>query len=378
MSDPIPYKQIDNVQTIISTLLENIFNDDAYQEYLKDLEESDTKASNKKVVNIKQTFSELKIFNTSMEPLFLANDIGIIIGASNVKAMIKNYTYTEKTIGYITDQKGRITKKTFLTRHGIYRIIFNNKTKLSEVFRGFIYKLLDHMVECEVETLKKVISEFTNENKELVMDSMQELDTNLQNYKMLYDNEKIHRIEIETAYSFSEMYIEQLKLDKMHFMEKIDGRTEDIQNDETVIALNMMKKKYFKEYTISIISPDMLESIIPKSDDSQISLESYKYNFDFNIKRLDLVKNVNIEEVFYINLTLPSKDERKKEDSSMIPVATDYIADRTAFGKLINILMGECIHYPIIKTKKNANNYIFRTTIEHINILSQNLILDLD
>ena len=90
MSDTIIFKELNEVQSIVGTLVENIYNDDSYQEYLNELQENDSVTSTKKAQNIKQTFTDLRVFNTHSEPLFLANDIGVIIGASNVNQMVKN------------------------------------------------------------------------------------------------------------------------------------------------------------------------------------------------------------------------------------------------------------------------------------------------
>ena len=376
--------QVENVQTIIGTLVDNIYHDTSYQEYLKELEDSDAKSSNKKVVNIKQTFADLKVFNTNREPLFLANDIGIIIGASNVKTMIKNYSDVEKVTGYITDSKGRISKKQLLTKHGVYRILLTNRSKLSDVFRGFIYKLIDHMIDNELNTLQKIIKEFSDENPVLVSEAIQELDVNTRHYQELYELEKKERIEVETALSFNEMYIEQLKIEKANIFSKIDSKHEDLKLDETHQALELLKKKFFSKFSISLVSPTILDKVFSEKSQYDIEneayiLDAYKDNFAFTTMSYDLNKRINIEELFYLVLTLkPAKskstevEEPKSED--YIEVASDYVADKKIFVNLIEVLKTECDFYQIPR-KKSATSFIFKTTIEHIKMINRNLIL---
>lgn len=379
-------KQVENVQTIISTLVENVYNDKSYQEYLKELEDSDIKSSNKKVVNIKHTFEDLKVFNTNREPLFLANDIGIIIGASNIKTMIKNYSDIEKITGYITDSKGRISKKQLLTKHGVYRILLTNRSKLSDVFRGFIYKLIDHMIDNELNTLQNIIREFSAENPDLVSEAIQELDINTRHYQELYEIEKRERIEVETSLSFNEMYVEQLKQEKENLLSKINSQNEELKLDETHQALEFLKQKYFSKFSISLVSPQILDKVFGEKTQYNILnesfiLDAYKNNFDFTVMNYDLNKKINIEELFYLVLTMkPSKSKvslnSEEKDSNYVEVASDYIADKKIFTNLIEVLKTECDFYQIPR-KKSSTAFIFKTTIEHIIMINRSLILTL-
>ena len=379
--------QVKSVQTIIGTLVENIYHDESYQEYLKELEDSDAKGSNKKVINIKQTFADLKVFNTNREPLFLANDIGIIIGASNIKTMIKNYSEVEKITGYITDSRGRISKKQLLTKHGVYRILLTNRSKLSDVFRGFIYKLIDHMIDNELNTLQNIIKEFSNENPVLVSEAIQELDINTRHYQELYEIEKRERIEVETALSFNEMYIEQLKQEKVNIFSKIDSRNDDLKLDETHQALELLKKKYFSQFSISLVHPQILDKVFDEKSQYDIEneafiLDAYKDNFSFTVMSYDLNKKINTEELFYMVLTMkPAKSKAASEveeskNNDYVEVATDYVADKKIFVNLIETLKTECDFYQIPK-KKSATAFIFKTTIDHIQMINRNLILTL-
>lgn len=369
------YEEVSEAKSIITTLVDDIYNDDSYQDYLKELETSETKGSVKKVENIKNTFSDIKVFNSNTEPLFLSQDIGIIIGTANVKAMIKNYNENEKVIGYIRIG-GKILKKEFLTRYGIIRILLGNRTKLGEVFRGFIYKLLDHMVYNEIDKLKSIAREYTEENRELVADASQELSENIQHYKELYDLEYKTRIELENEQSFNEMYIEQLKLEKKRIMDKLNERKYDDSQDDTTVALEIVKKKYMKEFSIYLAKPDILNNLftgIKSPYDGKREgylLENYLNNYDFLVKTIELGADVNDDDIYYLTVGYGTNSIK---DS--IVIATDFVFDKNKFNQLVEILKTECDTYTISKTKNTASNYIFKTSVEHIKLVTRNIIL---
>ena len=390
------YKKIDGVESIVQQLVDNIYSDTTYQEYLKDLEENDSELSTKKVLNIKKTFSDIKVFNSNDQPLFLLNEIGIILGINSPNTMTKNYTDTERITGYIND-KGKKTKKVFLTKHGVYRIIFNNKSKLSEVFRGFIYKLIDHMFTHEIETLKSIINEYANDNPQLIQESLLELQDNVNKYKELYEKEKTEKIELETELSFSEMYIEQLKKDKSNMLERLDDRNNDITSSDTNLALEILKKQYLKEFTISLVNPNILDKLFsdnestPYSIDTEIYiLDNYKKGYKFIIDYYKETSMISDTEIFYLSLiygsfkeeddsktkTKTSKVSNIETNTDFVPVAKDYLFDRTKFNQLIDILKNECDHYAISKGKKTSTNFVFKCSLEHIKLISQNLILE--
>lgn len=406
----IIFEKIENVENIISMVVENIYNDDSYQEYLTELKNNDTASSNRKAVNITKTFAEIQVFNTNAEPLFIANDIGIIIGASNVNVMIKNYSATEKITGVIK-VGDRSIRKTFLTKHGIYRILLTNKSKLSDVFRGFIYKLIDHMLNNDRQKMREILSEYTAENPELVNESKKELLANFKKYKLLYDLEILERarmelarqkdyallqeaksenIELENEQNFDRMHIEQLKIDRYTAFEKLQYIKEDLELDETAMALVAIKKKFFKEFTISLVSPTVLNEVFTsKKVVYDIAKEVYtldRYNSDFDVITQILARhnNINTEEIFYLCVTLGApgplsptphnKDEMCGSSESKVDVyaVSEYVQDKNRFAELLDVLKNECEHYQYPGSRKN---FIYKTSIENIKSIARNLII---
>jgi hypothetical protein len=407
----VVYNEVDEAKSIINTLVNNIYYDETYQEYLKELQDSDAKNSNKKVANIENTFSTIKVFNSNTEPLFLSQDIGIIVGAANVKQMIKNYTNTEKIEGYIKIGS-KIYKKEFLTKHGVYRILLTNRTKLSDVFRKFIYELLDHMYNNEIDKLKSIIKEFNIKNKDLVNEAAAELTANIKNYKELYEIEQRERIALESELNITDMQIAQLKSERDAVMAKIIGRKQDHDLDESIVALEILKKKFMKEVSIYLVQPAILEDLFknPKSQYSykneSFMLDDYINEFPFLTRNIKHGSSINDDRIFYLSIAYtpkksdddeqpkkvkkdstskqkdPIKDSTKDKDiiNLEIPdnvyVASTYVFNNSKFNELVEIMKEECDYYQISKTKKSVSNFIFRTTIEHINLIARNLIIE--
>jgi prophage antirepressor-like protein len=417
--------QIDESENIISSLVENIYHDDSYQEYLKDLEESDIKGDAKKLVNIKKTFSDIRIFGDHSNPLFLMKDIGVIIGASNVNVMTKNYNNKERLDAYLLTD-GKVRKNAFLTKHGVYRVLFSNKSKLSELFRSFVYKIMDYMINYENESLKRIINELKSEQPELVMDSMNEMSENAAKYREMYEREREERlliesekIDLESDMAYSEMYIEQLRIDKQNIVEKINSRTYDDALDEVNVAFETLKKKCLKEFSISLVAPHILDKIFdPKRteydiDNEKYILNRYKSDFDFIIKTFEIKKEINKEDIFYLSLNygsttkisakkisskLDSKhinlnsddqieqyydrignignnDKRESKYPDFILVSSDYTYNQSTFNEIVEDLFENCDCYKIIKSKNSITNIVFKTSIEHIQTIARNKII---
>ncbi|MGL5934540.1 MAG: hypothetical protein ACRCZI_02840 [Cetobacterium sp.] len=397
------YEEVPEAKNIVSTLVDNILLDDSYQDYLKDLAVSDAKGSSKKLENIKKTFATIKVFNSTTEPLFLSKDIGIIIGASNIKTMIKNYNSTEKVSGIVI-LNGKSYTAEFLTRHGIYRLLLTNRTKLSEVFRGFIYKLLDHMYYNEFEKLNKIIKEFTTENKELVKEASDELSGGIENYTHIHALEMQQYVE---RINDNIYMIEKLEAEKQTILKRFKNYRSDLDNDESVQMNRILKNKYLKEITIWLVNPATLDKLFRgvKSPYSfapeKLFLEDYGANFDFLVKSIASGSKTHDDVLFYLNITYnPNKEDieslkqkaltfgteiqtdtltvKKEQFPDDYPIAYDHVFDKNSLTTIVDILKNECEHYQISKTKKSPNNFIFKTSIEHIKSVTERIILESD
>jgi hypothetical protein len=356
-------------------------------------------------VTQKVTQKSYQVLNKPLVTSEFSKDIGIIIGASNINQMIKSYTNTEKVEAYIA-KDGKIDKKMFLTKHGIYRVLFTNKTKLSELFRGFIYKLIDHMMSFEQERLCTIINELTKDNPRLTEDAMKEINVNALKYQVLYEQEREQRMELETEVDYTEMYIKQLKIDKQHMIERIKYRDYEYSTEDNALALDILKHKYLKEISISLVNPKILDDLFhnPKSpydlEDEKYILTRYKDDYRFLIKTFNVNNHINNDDIYYLHLTyLPhksnesGKEKQKEKEATVIkvddepelnnapaepdfyPVDVDYIYDRASFSELIEELKVDNPHYNISKNKRGLSGLIFKTSIEDIKHIVKKLLV---
>lgn len=411
MSEVIEYKiyePILEVKSIISMLVENIYNNQSYQSYLSNLEESPEESDIKKAKVIKKTFMDIRVFNTNSNPLFLARDIGVLTGASNINNMLKNYNDDEKVIGYI-EHKGVLKKKYFLTRHGIYRTLMNSRTKLSEVFRGFIYKILDHMQNYESEKLKALMQQYANENPELIKHSLLELHDNVNKYMYLYEKEKKERllwetkaeeehyrcneieqekIEMEIECNYREMQAQQLENEKKIALSKLITIKEEQYMDQAYVIdeLDIMKKKFLKEITIFILKPDYAEKLLfrkkptdetPNHEEEKEFLEEYKTRFnlhmDFIKTSIDLIDDCIM--YYYISFKSINTYELENIKDKYVYLTTDYVYNKDKFNDLLEILKNESDHFRISPSDKIINNFIYKTNYEHIKSVLHDLLI---
>jgi prophage antirepressor-like protein len=110
--------------------------------------------------NINPLFSILKTYGTRKFPMCAATDVAKLLEIKSVDSMLKGFTSRELVIAKVKelDSDNRPVEKPckFLTKHGIYRVLFNSHTPLGEVVREFIYMVLDKLEEDGVVHLEHV------------------------------------------------------------------------------------------------------------------------------------------------------------------------------------------------------------------------------
>jgi prophage antirepressor-like protein len=424
------FEPINEVQNIIGTLVTHIYNNDTYQTYLSTLE-GRSEIEKKKAMIIKKTFTDIRVFNSNTNPLFLSRDIGILMGITNISTMIKNYKETERVVGHILVHQNKTKERTFLTRHGVYRAMMNSRTKLSELFREFIYELLDNMVLYEQEKLKKLLEKVSRDNPTLVKESILELNDNAIKYKQLYEIEKHERSiwarkaeeehekneELEQEKSeacaqilYSETCIHQLQIEKKKYLNKIYNISNSISfDDENAEMLDVLKRKFLKEMYIYAATPSYLEKALlskrPQRLDSseenkpecgiylsdneecediatlnnhqlqrhQSSITHYKEEYAYSVK--DLKKDPAIigdrELYYYITLKKKSSEAEKFNFISM-----EWVEDKNKFGEIIEILKSECATYITISKTKKGSEFLFKSSLDLIKNSADSLILN--
>lgn len=307
MDDVKIFKPVPDTKNIITKLIETLNSDDTFQKYVKNLYDSTENKQHKKAVLINETIHNIKVFNSKIKPLFLAKDIGILMGISQINYTIRNFEPEEKIYGYI-NQNNKIKKVVFLTRHGIYRCFFISKSPLARLFRKFICKLVDHMIEYETNLLNKISIKFQVENPDLIEQGMDDLYEKISEYekKLLEEKKKAEILEeqykieqnkriiaeeenneLDIINTYNAMHITQLKNDEKTYIKKIKTIKNNIEIEESQstesIELRLLKEKYMKSMYVYILHPTYFNSLLKKKQKN-------------NEKNLDQPKKVEDED----------------------------------------------------------------------------------
>ena len=282
------YNSIPDTTNILSTLVSSITNDVLFQKHVNVLHTSENPSEQKKAQMIKNTISNIRVFNTKVTPLFLAKDIGILLGISHIKYLIRKFEDEEMVVGYITTPNNKTKKVIFLTRHGIYRCFYASRSPLAKLFRKFIGNLLDHMITHETELLRKISAVFKVENPELIEQGIIDLNNKLVEYEIKYVEEQkraqlletqcgeeqkkrqeleAENTEIDIINSYNMMHIEQLKQDKIKYANRIKTIQNSVLPDDDdipidLLEIKMIKEKYMKPTYIYILHPTYFKKIL--------------------------------------------------------------------------------------------------------------------
>lgn len=382
------YKIIPDSANIITTLVDSIVKDETYQKHINKLAMSENIQDKKKVEMINETIKKIKVFNTKINPLFLAKDIGVLMGISQINYLIRKFESEERVVGYIN--KNNKTKKVlFLTKHGIYRCFFASRSPLARVFRKFICTLMDHMIEHETEIIEKISNKFQVENKQLIKNGIIDLNKRMFELEKKYLDElekskkleecvnkefeknqliEQENIEYEIANSYNIMYIEQLKKEKEACIKHARNIRENIVSDmdTDMIELKLLKEKYMKPLYIYIPHPNYFKKLISKkmNDVENKDMEQYKniildktyeYNFN-NIFSKDEI-NIDSDELLYFILNFGRNISKKDK---VILIDTNWVVNKTHFINVCNSLALNS------NTLVLSKIYLYKTSLDEI------------
>ena len=412
------YEPIPDTKNIITTLVNKLNVDKTFQMHVKKLQDSAELKSQKKAHAINTTIENIRVFNTNGEPIFLAKDIGILMGISQINYLIRKFEPEEKMEGYII--KNNKTKKVvFLTRHGIYRCFFASRSPLAKLFRKFICNLVDHIVEHESEILEKFSEKFQLENDELIERGLNDLREKLDEYEAKYLEEKkksalleeqvmdeknkrseivaeLHEVDIINTYNM--MHIQQLKKDKSEYINKLKNINDNVlaERSESIdaIELRIMKEKFMKPMYVYILHPEYLNKLLiskknelvllgkqsndpddlnydtddddrkisPKDDqligkiDDLLDDDTYSKNFQ-NIFTKDTMC-IEPDEILYMSFGFSRKTEKKNKT---FIVDTKWVINKKHFTNVINSISQD-------SSILHLNNHdLYKTSLDEIN-----------
>ena len=392
------YPVVPGTQNILSKLVENVSNSKKFKNHISALQASPKQVNNRKAVRIQNTIQSIRVFNTKLKPLFLAKDIGILLGISHIKILTKKFEIEEKLVGYIMD-KNKKKEVIFLTKLGVYRCFYSGRSALARLFRNFIGSLLDHMLTHESELLSSISAQFRKDNPGLVEMGMEDLYSKVITLEQKYLDEQkkslllelecederkkrkdadCERVSSDIANSFSLMHIEQLKKEKDNCIKQIkdmDIEHEQVANDS---ELNQLKQKYMKPMYIYLLSPAYLKKVITakkieinKTEVDKTSPENLRlceilqempmYMQNFANIFSDKTGSVDDDEILYYSVGFSKNVSKSK---NLMCASKVWVANKQHYCKIIEEL-SECCD------KINIKQPLFKTTIEEINDISK-------
>lgn len=291
------YNQIPESKNILSALIGGLKQDPVYLAHLDD------KKLNKDTVT--KRIGEIRIFNTKINPLFNVSDIGVILGMSHIRMLVRKYEKEEKIEGYIM-YKGREKKITFLTKNGVIRACFASRSPIASLFRKFIYALIEHMYVHHTDETLKVMAKVKKENPMLVDECVRDLKKKLTEIEKKYiamekeknlwerkaEDEHQLRVEIEAdnaevemQNTFAKMTIQQLKNEKKSIYEKLTNNDDESEAE-------ILRRRHWLKFNVYVMGVNTED--IPHPDD----IAKYYLTFN-NCKRKGYI--------FVCNLWVPTK-----------------------------------------------------------------------
>lgn len=398
MNDKI-YTVIPKSKNIISTLVDSLHVDKTFQRHVNKLSISDKDQERKKAITINNTVKNIKVFNTKVNPLFVAKDIGVLMGISQINYLTRKFEPEEKVIGYITNNK-KTKKVTFLTKHGVYRCFFASRSPLAKLFRKFVCNLMDHMIENENELMEKLSIQFQTENPKLIETGIKDLHDKLTDLETKYINEakknkllekqcleeqtkrldiEKENTEIDIINSYNIMHINQLKQDKDLYIEQIKTIKENVLLEDSesndLLELKLLKQRFMKPMYVYIFHPEYFNKLLnakikeynqqDKNSNSEPKIITYIKNllldktYENNFNEI-FNKNgicIDLDEILYFYFTF-SRNVSKKD--KLILVNTQWIAGKKHFFEILTSI------------KKNSDVlglnkfHLFKTSINEI------------
>jgi hypothetical protein len=398
------YSPIHKTDTVFTTILANLYKDDAFQKNVSRLE-SGTEREKKKAAVIQKTVQHIRVYGDKSQPLLLARDVGILMGISNIKLQVKYYTSAEKIIGLYRQNNGKTNPVEFLTWKGFIRAASNSRSVLSDLFREFIYELVAEAIG-DPTLLNTITQRVVEKNPVLVDAAIDELDYNIDCYRILYEKERIKTqlIQDNLAKEIQQRLVaEQKQIDaeldgiiQAHKTKQMANHLEhyekkllqlhDMPNSNLEVELSILKHRYMKPIYIYIpqikvynewvnkkdpVFSDYVQYVPDYADRIAYIMQRCKSLGKEGVAQLDAIKCTLLDNeylYFYIHMhTNPRPSATNIDD--YIHVATEWVTDKRHYDAVIEELSKDCEK---LNTKKKT---IYYSTLEEIRlIISQKLV----
>ena len=228
-------------------------------------------------------YSAIKIYGNSQYPLYVASDLGQFLDIKNVDRVVRSYTSRECISAKIrtTDpQTGQTFDKNtkLLTKHGMYRLMFDSNSPVGEVFREFVYMVLDKLTDAGVVHLKSVQSEMQAQFSEEINKATKYLQVKVQalEHEIMASTritrratELMHNKEQEAGKLSQESQALQMKIHNLEQKLLNAELSNDLDQTDEEQLLEYLKAKYLKRYLVYLL---------PSKDDDESSYDYREYN----------------------------------------------------------------------------------------------------
>lgn len=391
----LPIKQAD---TVFTKILDKVYSDTSFQKNITRLESGADK-DKKKALIIKKTLSKIRVYGSIEQPLLLARDVGILMGISNIRLQLKFYNSSEKVMGMYQFANGKLSPVEYLTWKGFIRAASNSRSSLSDLFREFIYELVAEAIG-DTSLLDKISKRVVAKNPELVDAALNELDTNLECYRLLYEKEALRNhllqdgldaeiqrrmiAEHDKATAELDALSKSFELKKLtEYTNKCEVALLDYYSHPSteVEQLAFLKKKYMKPLYIYAPSSDIYNEIQHKKESHFIEFTTYipeyigRINY-IQMRHSQLSRTSNYDDMAIMDILVPNSDyfylylsTTKLQGSEYILVHIDYYTDKRHIDSVIDDLNN---NFEKISFKKKCIYYISIDDIIHS--LNQSLI----
>ena len=208
-------------------------------------------------------FTGFKIYGSIDKPLYPVNDIAQLLEIKNVDSVIKQFQSSECIVAQISNGD-KSTNVRLLTEHGLYRFLFINNTPVGEIFRAFVYKVLDELRIQRVVHLDAVQAEMKKEFSAEIKRATEYLQLKIQNLEIeVSANAKTVRRSIELAFNKEQeaadlsqhtqsLMVRNNQLKEQLLRAELNNQT-DVESDEALFEY--LRDKYMKIKVFIFLMP---------------------------------------------------------------------------------------------------------------------------
>jgi prophage antirepressor-like protein len=244
-------------------------------------------------------FSQVRIYGTLEDPLFVAKDVQDIL-------KIKNMHYKDND-GFLEWNKHKIKAKVstlggireaiVLTELGLYKALFHSKSEIAEQFQMFVYVIMKRLRMTGSVTTEQAVMDLETELKK-INDKFRAF-----NKEWDIEHRELVKLRVTDENKTMELYDKTATIYKL--TEKIKN-TRDPTVNELIERIERLEHKYMKRITVILHEP-------PKEFS-----ETYEYTLDQFSEYDDLI---DTSEVMLLSLKLTEPKPSKKK----LPIAKLYI-----------------------------------------------------